>query len=43
MRLTRLQRLKRERMARGPGMELLVWHKPEAMPLGIHPFDRCPL
>jgi sulfate adenylyltransferase subunit 2 len=29
----------RERMARELGMELLVWHNPEAKALGINPFD----
>ncbi len=29
----------RERMARESGMELLVWHNPEAKAMGINPFD----
>ncbi len=29
----------RERMAKELGMELLVWHNPEAKALGINPFD----
>ncbi len=29
----------RERMARAMGMDLLVWHNPEAKAMGINPFD----
>jgi sulfate adenylyltransferase subunit 2 len=33
----------RDRMARESGMELLVYHNPEAMERGINPFDHGPL
>jgi sulfate adenylyltransferase subunit 2 len=33
----------RDRMARESGMELLVYHNPEAMAKGINPFDHGPL
>jgi sulfate adenylyltransferase subunit 2 len=33
----------RERMAKESGMELLVYHNPEAMEKGINPFDHGPL
>ena len=33
----------RDRMARESGMELLVYHNPEAMEKGINPFDHGPL
>jgi sulfate adenylyltransferase subunit 2 len=33
----------RDRMARESGMELLVYHNPEAMARGINPFDHGPL
>jgi sulfate adenylyltransferase subunit 2 len=32
----------RDRMAREAGMELLVWHNPEAQARGINPFDHGP-
>ena len=33
----------REKSARDAGMELLVWHNPEAQERGINPFDHGPL
>ncbi|MET0545762.1 MAG: sulfate adenylyltransferase subunit CysD, partial [Caulobacterales bacterium] len=33
----------RDRMAKESGMELLVYHNPEAMERGINPFDHGPL
>ena len=33
----------RDRMAQASGMELLIWHNPEAQERGINPFDHGPL